>query len=162
MNDIDFKKLLLKTSFCCMAADGNMDSSEIEVIHNLCLESHLFENINYKSELSEQADLLNKKGKDFVIDFLSELEQTELSENQKLTVVNFAFKTIEADNEIHYSEIKFFKVIRAKLKIAKELILANFPGSDDYLEDDIITDTHLHNMLDTSFTSLGDLNLVIE
>lgn len=162
MNDTDFKKLLLKTSFCCMAADGHIDSTEIEVINNLCLESHLFEDINYKSELSEQAELLNKQGKNFVTDFLLELENTELSERQKLNVVDFAFKTIEADNEVHYSEIKFFKVIRAKLKISKELISENYQGKEDYLEDDIITDTHLHNMLDTSFTNLGDLNIVIE
>lgn len=162
MNDTDFKKLLLKTSFCCMAADGNIDSTEIEEINNLCLQSHLFDNINYKSELAEQAELLNKKGKTFVTDFLNELEKTELSEKQKHTVVDFAFKTIEADNEVHYSEIKFFKVVRSKLNISKEIILENYPDKEDYLEDDIITDTHLHSMLDASFTNLGDLNIVIE
>lgn len=162
MNDTDFKNLLLKTAFCCMASDGHIDPSEIEAINNLCLQSDLFEDINYKAEISDQANLLNARGKDFVTEFLDSLSLIQLSEKQHLEIVEFAFKTIEADDEIHYSEIKFFKAIRAKLNIPKELILQNFPGKDDFVEDDIITDASISKTITESFINLGDLNIVIE
>lgn len=162
MNDTDFKNLLLKTAFCCMASDGNIDNNEIEAINSLCLQSELFNNVNYKEQLSEQANLLNSKGKDYVTEFLSSLSTFTLNENQQLKIVEFAFKTIEADEEIHYSEIKFFKAVRAKLNIPKELILQHFPDKDDFVADDIITDSSLHKTLMESFINLGDLNIVIE
>jgi uncharacterized membrane protein YebE (DUF533 family) len=36
MDTISFDKLLLKTAFCCMASDGNIDNREIALIKSMC------------------------------------------------------------------------------------------------------------------------------
>jgi uncharacterized membrane protein YebE (DUF533 family) len=42
MDTITFDKLLLKTAFCCMAADGHIDNREIALIKTMCENSPLF------------------------------------------------------------------------------------------------------------------------
>lgn len=42
MDTIPFDKLLLKTTFCCMASDGNIDKREVALIKSLCEKSTVF------------------------------------------------------------------------------------------------------------------------
>jgi hypothetical protein len=66
-----------------------------------------------------------------------------LSEIEELTLIDFAIQTIKADEQIEYSEIKFFKNIRHRLKISDNNILASFPDLEQFLEEDIVTDSFL-------------------
>lgn len=159
MESTQFKNLLIKTAFSCMASDGHIDDREIQIIQSLCEKSHFFDDINYKHELHQQVQELNTKGKEFINEFLTSLENVQLSEEQEFTVIDFAIKTIQADDEIHYSEVKFFKVIKSKLHLSKQQILEKFPGIEDFLEDDIITDNHVFQLLKESFDKLGELNI---
>jgi hypothetical protein len=74
---------------------------------------------------------------------VNELISFELSEANELKLIEVAIATIKADDIIEYSEIKFFKVIRSKLKIDNEPILEKHPDFEDYLEQDIISDSYL-------------------
>ena len=74
---------------------------------------------------------------------MNELISFELSEANELKLIEVAIATIKADDIIEYSEIKFFKVIRSKLKIDNEPILEKHPDFEDYLEQDIISDSYL-------------------
>ena len=58
-------------------------------------------------------------------------------------MVDFAFNTIKADDQIEYSEIKLFKVIRKSLKVTDQKILERFPEIEEYLEEDINTESLL-------------------
>lgn len=60
-----------------------------------------------------------------------------------MTLIDFAIKTIKADEQIEYSEIKFFKNIRHRLKVSDENILAVFPEIEQFIVKDIITDSFL-------------------
>ena len=162
MENQHFKSLLIKTIFSFMASDGHIDDKEIEIAKKLCEDIHLFDSENYKSELDKEARKLESEGKTYINNYLIDLQKEELSEEQQLNIVNFAIKTIEADGEIHYSEVKFFKVIKSKLSISKEAILSHFPDIEDYLEDDIITDKHLSSLLDESFLKLGNLKIELD
>ncbi len=51
-----------------------------------------------------------------------------------------------ADDQIEYSEIKFFKVIRHNLKISDEKILEVYPDIEQFLEEDIITESYLEKI----------------
>jgi len=53
--------------------------------------------------------------------------------------------------QVEYSEVKFFKVIRSKLKIGNEPILAIHPDFEDYLEQDIISESYLSRLQDDFF-----------
>src|SRR5690606_20781535 len=90
-------------------------------------------------------------GRQFLIDYFKELKLTELSEQEELKIIEVAINTIKADEKVEYSEIKFFKVIRSKLKIDNEPILEKHPDFEDYLEQDIITASYLSRLQDDFF-----------
>lgn len=143
MENISFDELLLKTAFCCMASDGNIDSREITLIKSMCENSQLFKDFNFQEEINALVNKINATGKEFISNYFDVLNKASLTEKEELTLIDFAIQTIMADEQIEYSEIKFFKNIRHRLKISDENILAAFPSIEQFLEQDIITDSFL-------------------
>jgi uncharacterized tellurite resistance protein B-like protein len=146
MDTISFDKLLLKTAFCCMASDGNIDQREIALIKSMCGKSPLFANFNFEEEINALVTKLNTRGKEFISYYFDLLKHSTLTEQEELTLIDFAINTIKADEQIEYSEIKFFKVIRHNLKISDEKILFVYPDIEQYLEEDIITESYLEKI----------------
>jgi len=60
---------------------------------------------------------------------------------------------IEADNQILYSEVIFFKKIRSRLTVADDVILAALPDCEDYLLPDILLE-------DKDFEDVGNFNTI--
>ena len=146
MDSINFKNLLFRTAFCCMASDGEIDNRELAIIKSMCEKSSLFDNFDYQTELNSLVEKINKEGKMFILRYFELLKNSSLSEEEELTLIDFAIQTILADELIEYSEIKFFKNIRLRLKVSDEKILerfADFPDMEQFLEQDIITDSSL-------------------
>jgi len=156
MDTITFDKLLLKTAFCCMAADGNIDNREISLIKSLCEKSPLFNNFNFQEEINLLVGKINTAGKTFIQYYFDLLKEAKLTEQEELTLIDFAIQTINADEQIEYSEIKFFKNIRHRLNVSDEKILARFPDIELYLEDDIITDGYL-DKITSHFFEISEL-----
>ncbi|WP_163516531.1 tellurite resistance TerB family protein [Gelidibacter japonicus] len=151
METLNFNKLLLKTAFSCMACDGNIDKREIQLIKKLHMEKRTFGEIDINSELDMLLLAINKDGHQFLKSYFNELNSSELSEANELKLIEVAIETIKADDVIEYSEIKFFKVIRSKLKIDNDPILEKHPDFEDYLEQDIISDSYLSRLQDDFF-----------
>jgi uncharacterized tellurite resistance protein B-like protein len=151
MDSVTFDKLLLKTAFCCMASDGKIDDREISLIKSICEKSPLFTNFNFQEEINLLIGKINSEGKTFIQYYFDLLKQAQLNEEEKLTLIDFAIQIIKADEQIEYSEIKFFKNIRHRLKVSDEKILARFPDLELYLEDDIITDNFLDKITSQYF-----------
>jgi uncharacterized tellurite resistance protein B-like protein len=156
MSTITFDKLLIQTAFCCMASDGKIDDREVNLIKAICEKHPLFSNFNFQEEVNFLIREINKRGKDFIKDYFDLLNQTQLSEEEELTLIDFAIQTINADEQIEYSEIKFFKNIRHRLKVSDEKILHRFPNIEMYLEKDIITDDFLDKITNQYF-EISDL-----
>lgn len=146
MDTKDFNQLLLKTAFSCMACDGDIDSREIDLIKKLQKEDKKFGDINTEIELNKLLEDINKNGKLFIKRYFHDLNTFNLTEENELNVIEVAIETIKADDKVEYAEIKFFKVIRSKLKIKNETILDKHPDFEDYLEQDIISDAYLFNL----------------
>jgi len=151
MEALNFNKLLLKTAFSCMACDGDIDKREIKLIKRLQKERKAFGEIDINAELDTLLLAINKDGHQFLKGYFNELTNTELTEANELKLIEVAIDTIKADEKVEYSEIKFFKVIRSKLKIDNEPILEKHPDFEDYLEQDIITDSYLSRLQDDFF-----------
>lgn len=143
METITFDRILLKTAFCCMASDGNIDNREIALIKSMCENSPIFVDFDFKKEINELVKKLNTRGKEFISYYFDLLNNSTLSESEELTLIDFAVQTIKADNLIEYAEIKFFKVIRNNLKISDEKILEVYPEIESWLEEDIVTESYL-------------------
>ena len=135
-------ELLLRTAFACMSCDGDIASEEVELIKKMAKEKQLFGNIDINKELDELVREINLKGKGFLKQYLVNLAEESLTEEQELKVADVAVQTMRADNRIEYSEIKFFKVLRSNLKIVSdETLLEKIDGMDEnYLAQDIRTD----------------------
>ena len=151
MEALHFNKLLLKTAFSCMACDGDIDKREVKLIKQLQKERKTFGEIDINAELDTLLLAINKDGHQFLKGYFNELTNTELTEANELKLIEVAIDTIKADEKVEYSEIKFFKVIRSKLKIDNEPILEKHPDFEDYLEQDIITDSYLSRLQDDFF-----------
>jgi len=143
MEPISFDKLLFKTAFCCMASDGNIDKREIALIKKMCENSILFKDFNFQEEINILVNKINTRGKEFISYYFDLLGKYTLSEKEEMILIDFAIQTIKADDQIEYSEIKFFKNIRHRLNVSDESILAMFPDIEQFLEEDIITESFL-------------------
>jgi uncharacterized tellurite resistance protein B-like protein len=143
MDTITFDQLLLKTAFCCMASDGHIDQREVELIKSLCEDSTMFESFDFQERINLFITRINSDSKGFIKNYFELLEKGGLTEEEELILIDFAVKTINADEQVEYSEIKFFKNIRHRLKIKDEDILKSFPDIEMYLEDDIVTESYI-------------------
>lgn len=128
----EFNKVLLLTSVCCMACDGDIAKKEIETLKKLSKEEKLFGKEDINIILPTVIDSLSKYGYDFVKSYLDLLKNAEFSKQQAIQILDVATKTIYADDKIEYDEIKFFKSIRHKLDVSDEEILSKVEGVEDY------------------------------
>lgn len=158
----NFNKTLLKTAFSCMACDGNIDIREIELIKELHSKNKIFGDIDINKELDALVIEINKNSDFFLKNFFNQLKESNLTENDELKLIEIAIETIKADDKIEYNEIKFFKIIRSKLTISNDLILEKHPDFEDYLEQDIITNSYLSNLQKDFLNNnyLGDFELI--
>ena len=146
-------ELYLKTAFCCMACDGDIATEEVNLIKNYVKESTLFENLEVEKLLNGYIESINATGISFLNSYIKKLTNEELSKEQELQIVKISIAMIEADNEIQYSEVKFFKRIRRCLAISDEEILSELPDKEDYLLPDIAQQEY-EFILDTQFSAI--------
>jgi hypothetical protein len=142
MDRIEFEKLLLKTAFCCLASDGNVDKREIDLIKSIFSKYDQYQGINFDEKINSFIKIYNDKGKEFFTFYFELLNESNLTSDEELEVIEIAINTIKSDELIEYSEIKFFKIIRHHLKVSDEQILSRFPDIEIFLEEDIITESY--------------------
>lgn len=146
-------ELYLKTAFCCMACDGDIANEEVALIKNYIKESTLFDNLEVEKLLNQYISSINSTGISFLNSYIKELRNEELTPEEQLQIIKISIAMIEADNEIQYSEVKFFKRLRNCLAISDEEILAIMPEKEDYLLPDIIQQEY-EFILETEFSAI--------
>jgi uncharacterized tellurite resistance protein B-like protein len=151
MEKLSLNRLLLKTAFSCMACDGEIDNREVILIKSMHDKYRMFGEIDIDHELDSLLVNINREGHKFLRKFFQELTHTSLTEQDELKLIEVAIDTIKADDKVEYSEIKFFKVIRSKLKVSNEKILAVHPDFEEYLEQDIISESYLMSLQNDFF-----------
>ena len=134
MEQSEFKKLLFKTAFCCMACDGHIDEKEIEEMNYIDKKTSYFEDTDFSSELSEMISELKSKGKQFINDLFNTLTNVDLDLVQELLLLEVTIRIIHSDQKVDENEVRFLKYLRSKLKIYNEIIMDRF-GPVDLLFD---------------------------
>lgn len=137
---METNELFLKTLFCCSACDGEIAPEEVSLVKQLSLNDSTFEGLEVENILNAYVERINKQGSIFLKDYLSEVANATLSDEEQLKLIELAIRMIEADNQILYSEIKFFKKIRNRMSVSDESILAKLPNSEDYLLPDMMVE----------------------
>ncbi len=171
METQDFEKLLIKSAFSCMVCDGEIDINEMDLIKSLFRSSSFQATTNIDDLLNQFITEINSQGNDFLRLFLKELRIAVLTEEEELKLIDFCLKTIYSDFDVKYNEIKFFKIIRSKLKVSNETILEKFPTKDifleksfeiikeklpsieQFLEEDIVTEKYIDRLKDDFFSN---------
>jgi uncharacterized tellurite resistance protein B-like protein len=158
METINFDNLLLKTAFCCMASDGDIDEREVATIKSICEELPSFKDVDIKKEINRYVSEINADSKQFMNGYFTTLDRAELTEHENLTLIDVAINVIKADDIIEYSEIKFFKNIRYRLNISDERIIEYFSSSveeiDQFLGKDIMTESFLDKITAQYFNTV--------
>ena len=143
---MEINELYLKTAFCCMACDGDIADDEVQYIANFATENAIDKVMDVEEKLNVYVSEINRLKQAFLNTFIKELSETKLSKEEELKLAKTAVDMILSDQEIEYSEIKFFKRIRSKLRVSDDEIMAvlpedkenpNMPKKEDFLEPDI-------------------------
>lgn len=135
-----------------MACDGEIAESEIKLVKDLTLHSVSFSGIEVETVLNKYVENINNSGQLFITQYLQEIQDAGFTDDEALNLIDLAIKTIEADENIEYSEVRFFKKIRSQLNVSDQKILNMFPDKEDYLLPDIIEDDY--NIFQTQTFSL--------
>ena len=141
-------ELYLRTAFCCMACDGEIADEEVALLNKLALTEQIFGDPDIQMSINNYIESINKLGKVFLEEYLEDVRNACLDDSSSLQLVKIAIDTIEADNQVEYSEVSFFKRIRKQLSIKDEVILEAMPDKEDYLLPDVETE----DIFDWSFS----------
>lgn len=141
-------ELYLRTAFCCMACDGEIADEEVALLNKLALTEQVFGDLDIQMSINNYIESINKLGKVFLEEYLEDVRNACLDDSSSLQLVKIAIDTIEADNQVEYSEVSFFKRIRKQLSIKDEVILEAMPDKEDYLLPDVETE----DIFDWSFS----------
>lgn len=135
--------ILLRTAFVCMTSDGHIDEREVDVIRQMSVSHPELALMNVEEEVNQLLGAINQDWKSFISDFFDDLAKHSFSDAEILAILDMAIKTIYADEQVEYSEIKLFKNIRHRLKISDEIVVAAFPQVEQFLEDDIVSESFI-------------------
>ena len=141
-------ELYLRTAFCCMACDGEIADEEVALLNKLALTEQVFGDLDIQMSINNYIESINKLGKVFLEEYHEDVRNACLDDSSSLQLVKIAIDTIEADNQVEYSEVSFFKRIRKQLSIKDEVILEAMPDKEDYLLPDVETE----DIFDWSFS----------
>ena len=130
-----FQNLLLKSAISVMACDGSIDDSEIEEIKNMADNEIYFMGFDIEKPFEETLQDIKENGKQAINEYLNELSQHDLNSKQELLLIEVLIRTIESDNKIEDSEVKFLQMVKSKLNVSEETIITQFPQQMKYLID---------------------------
>ena len=131
-----------------MACDGEIADEEVALLNKLVLTEQVFGDLDIQMSINNYIESINKLGKVFLEEYLEDVRNSYLDDSTSLQLVKIAIDTIEADNQVEYSEVSFFKRIRKQLSIKDEVILEAMPDKEDYLLPDVETE----DIFDWSFS----------
>ena len=130
-----FQEFLLKSAISVMACDGSIDEAEIAEIENMAKNEIYFMGFDIKGPFEKSLNYIKQNGKKAINEYLNELSQLNLNEKQELLLIEVLIRTIESDNKIEDSEVKFLQMVKSKLGISEETIITQFPKQMKYLID---------------------------
>jgi len=130
-----FQDLLLKSAVSVVACDGNIDETEISEIRNMAENEIYFMGYDFEEPLANNLKYLKEKGASAINEYLKEVSNANLNDNQELLLIEVLIRAIESDEKVEPNEIKFLQMVKSKLKTSEETIITKFPKQMNYLID---------------------------
>lgn len=126
METIEFKKMLLRTSFAVMACDGQIHPKEIEELKQISDGTKFLDGLDLESELNIITAEFNERKRNFFSENFKQLAAAGLDESEKLIVMDVVLRMVSADNRIDDNEAKFLRALKKRLDLSDELIRQRF------------------------------------
>lgn len=152
---MEVKELYLKTLFCCSACDGEIAPEEVSLVKQISENDRAFDGMDVEGVLNQYVEQINNKGRAFLQEYLRAVGDTNLSDSETLKLIELAVKMIEANQQVLYSEVKFFKKIRSNLRISDSEILKALPEAEYYLLPDVMVDSKEDDWSEISFAPIS-------
>ena len=130
-----FQEFLLKSAISVIACDGSIDDAEISEIRNMAENEIYFMGYDYEVPLADTLRYLIENGALAINEYLKEVSNANLNDNQELILIEVLIRAIETDGKVEPNEIKFLQIVKSKLKTSEETIITKFPNQINYLID---------------------------
>lgn len=130
-----FQELLLKSAVSVIACDGSIDETEISEIRNMAENEIYFMGYDFEQPLSKNLNYIKEKGANAINEYLNEVANADLNDNQELLLIEVLIRAIESDERVEPNEIKFLQMVKSKLRTNEETIITKFPKQMNYLID---------------------------
>lgn len=120
-----------------MACDGDIAADEIDLLKEFAEKDDSWKGFDIQTAVNKGIVEINERGVAYLGDYLKEVANADLDDEDSLKLIDIAIRMIEADKKVEYSEVKFFKKIREMLKVSDEKLFQTFPDKEDYFLPDI-------------------------
>lgn len=130
-----FQDLLLKSAVSVIACDGTIDETEISELRNMVENEIYFMGYDFEERLAYNLKYLKENGALAINEYLKEVSNANLNDNQELLLIEVLIRAIESDKKVEPSEIKFLQMVKSRLKTSEETIITKFPQQINYLID---------------------------
>ncbi|MBK7809410.1 MAG: TerB family tellurite resistance protein [Saprospiraceae bacterium] len=130
-----FQDLLLKSAVSVIACDGTIDETEISELRNMVENEIYFMGYDFEERLAYNLKYLKENGALAINEYLQEVSNANLNDNQELLLIEVLIRAIESDKKVEPSEIKFLQMVKSRLKTSEETIITKFPQQINYLID---------------------------
>ena len=135
MKTEEFQELMLKSAVAIIACDGSIDEVELLEIKNMAENEIYFMGYDFEQPLSNFLNYIKQNGINAINDFLDEVAQANLNENQELLLIEVLIRAIESDERTESNEIKFLQMVKSKLKLSEEMLIKKFPKQMNFFID---------------------------
>jgi uncharacterized tellurite resistance protein B-like protein len=118
----EFIEILLEIAFASMVCDGNIAPEEEEYLRDIEQSDYYLKEF----EMSKKLDKLNSDWKLHGLNLIDKILNTtyklNLSEGQKIVIMDFAVGIVRSDKEMQKSEISFINTLMQNIKISTEIV----------------------------------------
>ena len=118
----EFIEILLEIAFASMVCDGNIAPEEEEYLRDIEQSDYYLKEF----EMSKKLDKLNSDWKLHGLNLIDKILNTtyklNLSEGQKIVIMDFAIGIVRSDKSMQKSEISFINTLMQNIKISTEIV----------------------------------------
>ena len=118
----EFIEILLEIAFASMVCDGDIAPEEEEYLRDIEQSDYYLKEF----DMSKKLDKLNSDWKLYGLNLsdkiLNNTYKLNLSEGQKIVIMDFAIGIVRSDKSIQKSEISFINTLMQNIKISTEIV----------------------------------------
>ncbi len=156
MENKEFQKILLKSAFLAMAADGHIHDDELKEINNLATTRNYFSEIDFKNEIKELIDKINSDYKAVYLEYFDFFENNYLSTVEIMLIFEVLMKIVYADLNITEEEKNFIRFLRKKFSYVPNDIFAARFGNEELMNIENKIPSFESKKIDLSTIDLND------